>query len=61
METCCRYLGMNYPDKAQQIEIDAMEVGRGDPMKTIRASRGLLERLEAKVEDHGGYLQDSAG
>ncbi len=30
-------LGIKYQEKAQQIRSDAVEPGRGDPMKTIHA------------------------
>ncbi len=41
-----------YQDKAQQLGSEAVEAGRGDPMKTIKTIRGLLEKLGADVEDH---------
>jgi hypothetical protein len=40
---------MGYLDKTQG---DAVEAGRGDPVKTISAIWSLLEKLGAKVEDH---------
>ncbi len=44
-DTCCHILGIEYQNKAQQIGSKGVEAGRGDPMKTIRAIRGFLEKL----------------
>ncbi len=35
------HTGIEYQEKAEQIGSDAVEVGRGDPVKTIRAIREL--------------------
>jgi hypothetical protein len=42
-ETCCRILGKEYQDKAQQIGGEAVEAGRGDPVKTNHANRAFWE------------------
>ncbi len=53
------YSRIEYQDKALKIENDAVEAGRGDPAKTIKAISDLLEKLgerkklEDEVEDHG--------
>jgi hypothetical protein len=35
------HTGIEYQEKAEQIGSDAVEVGRGDPVMTIRAIREL--------------------
>jgi hypothetical protein len=45
LDTCCHILGIEYQNKAQQIESERVEAGKGDPLKTIRATRGFLEKL----------------
>jgi hypothetical protein len=47
VELCCRILGIEYKDKA-----DAVEVGRRDRLKTIKAIRSLLKKLGADLEQH---------
>jgi hypothetical protein len=44
------YSGKEYQDKAWQIGIDAVEAGRGDPIKTTKAVRGLLEEEVTRTQ-----------
>jgi hypothetical protein len=47
------YSRIEYQDKALKIENDAVEAGRGDPAKTIKAISDLQEKL-GDEEEAGG-------
>jgi hypothetical protein len=42
--------GSDYWDKVEQVGSEAAEKGQGDPVKTIKAIRCLLENLGADAE-----------
>ncbi len=52
VDMCCHILEIDYQDNTKQIGSEVLVAGRGDPVKTIRATMGFLEKLGAKVEDH---------
>jgi hypothetical protein len=49
VETCWRTLGTEFLEKVEQIVRNAVEKGRGDPVKTITSVRSLLTKLRVQV------------
>ncbi len=57
METCCRILRIEYRDKLEQIGGKSVEGGRGDPVKTIKTIRSILEKLRDKMDYYRSEAQ----
>ncbi len=57
VETCWRTLGKEFHEKVEQIVRNAVEKGRGDPVKTIPSIRSLLTKPRAKCKTTGGSPQ----
>jgi hypothetical protein len=51
MDTCCFILGLEYRDTVDQMGSEPVDIGGGDPVKTIKEIRCLLVSWRSSVAE----------